>query len=201
MPINNLPDIYFIRHGQTNWNAEGRYQGQKDIALNDFGRAQAKDNGVLLADLFAKNNMKASDVDWSVSPLSRAIETMDIVQQAFSSDTNKVQIDNSLIEVSFGEFEGFLHNDLTSSFAKRGERGDKFWQFRPKNGESYVDLLDRVTPFITSLKKPSVIVSHGGIARVFRHLVTNYARVKTINWSVPQDAILQFSNAKMKLHK
>jgi len=201
MPINNLPDIYFIRHGQTDWNAEGRYQGQKDIALNDLGRAQAKNNGVLLADLFAKNSIKASDVDWFVSPLSRAIETMDIVQQAFSSDTNKVQIDNSLIEVSFGEFEGFLHNDLTSSFAKRGKRGEEFWQYRPKNGESYVDLLDRVTPFIASLKKPSVIVSHGGIARVFRHLVADYAKTKTVNWSVPQDEILHFSNAKMKLHK
>ncbi|MDP1731647.1 MAG: histidine phosphatase family protein, partial [Devosia sp.] len=46
------PELYFVRHGQTDWNAEGRYQGAKDVPLNDIGRGQADKNGMLLRDLF-----------------------------------------------------------------------------------------------------------------------------------------------------
>ncbi len=47
--------IYMIRHGQTDWNAEGRMQGQKDIGLNDTGRQQATENGRKLARILAQS--------------------------------------------------------------------------------------------------------------------------------------------------
>ena len=49
------PAIYYIRHGETAWNAEGRLQGMQDIPLNDLGRRQAAHAGNILADLFARD--------------------------------------------------------------------------------------------------------------------------------------------------
>ncbi len=195
----NLPDIYFIRHGQTDWNAQGRYQGQQDIALNEKGREQALSNGKLLSSLLSKAGLNANKMDWYVSPLSRAIDTMDIIRSNFTNLEIKPIIDKSLIEVSFGEFEGSLHDDILTNFEKRGERSEKFWNFRPKNGESYVDLLDRVEPFISKINKPSIIVSHGGTARVFRYLIEGISKVQAVNLETPQDAILFFSKGELSI--
>jgi phosphohistidine phosphatase SixA len=62
--------IYFIRHGETDWNREGRLQGQQDIPLNDLGRAQAEEAGRRLATLVAPHPLP-----WHVSPLQRTQET------------------------------------------------------------------------------------------------------------------------------
>ncbi len=197
----HLPEIYFIRHGETDWNAIGRYQGQRDIALNEVGKAQAKDNGLLLQRLFDDKGIKAQELNWYVSPLSRAVKTFDIISNAFENENITPIIKPELIEISFGEFEGFLHEELKGNFEKRGERGADFWDFRPKNGENYVDLLNRVKPFIFALSKPCIVVSHGGVGRVFRHVIEDLPKERAVNWAVPQDAILHFNKCKMNIKK
>ena len=74
------PLVYFVRHGLTDWNAEGRYQGSKDIPLNERGRGQAKLNGKLLRMLLERDKRSATDFGWYVSPLGRTRETMDLVR-------------------------------------------------------------------------------------------------------------------------
>ena len=66
------PVIYYIRHGETSWNAEGRLQGAQDIALNDLGRKQAAHAGSILADLFARDARGADQLAFVASPLIRA---------------------------------------------------------------------------------------------------------------------------------
>ena len=70
--------LYFIRHGETDWNAVQRYQGQTDIPLNDKGRAQAARNG---RTLISRLGPAAATLDYVASPLSRASETMAIVRR------------------------------------------------------------------------------------------------------------------------
>jgi broad specificity phosphatase PhoE len=74
------PDItlYFIRHGETDWNAEGRLQGQRDIPLNDLGRVQAVEAGGILNNLY----LQPEDLDWWVSPLLRTRETAERAREA-----------------------------------------------------------------------------------------------------------------------
>ena len=78
LPEAMRPDvtIYFIRHGETEWNAEARYQGQADIPMNARGRAQANRNGESLRPLLPA----IATADYVASPLPRARETMEIVR-------------------------------------------------------------------------------------------------------------------------
>ena len=62
------PELYFIRHGETDWNAEGRYQGSQDIPLNARGRGQADLNGKLLADSFGLTALVLKWFGWSSLP-------------------------------------------------------------------------------------------------------------------------------------
>jgi broad specificity phosphatase PhoE len=191
------PELYFVRHGETDWNAEGRYQGSKDISLNVRGRAQASLNGQLLKDLLARAGKESTDFAWYVSPLSRTRETMDLIRAAMGEPIPDVTIDPRLVEISFGIYEGHLHKDLaTGAMAIAGERDAAFWYFRPPEGESYDDVASRVLDFGASLAGPSIIVSHGGILRVLRHLIEGFPYDRAVNWFPPQDSVVHFTAGK-----
>jgi len=193
----NWPELYFIRHGETDWNAEGRYQGTKDIPLNARGREQAALNGGLLKQLLARAGRASTDFAWYVSPLSRTRQTMDLVRAGIGDPVPDVTIDPRLVEISFGVYEGNLHRDLASgAFAIAGERDASFWHFRPPEGESYDDVSRRVRSFGASLVGPSVIVSHGGVLRVLRHLIEGFPHERAVNWFPPQDSVVHFANGR-----
>src|SRR6478752_9426269 len=62
------PTIYYIRHGETSWNAEGRLQGTLDVPLNELGRKQAVHAGEVLADLFARDGRDKRDLVYCREP-------------------------------------------------------------------------------------------------------------------------------------
>jgi probable phosphoglycerate mutase len=191
------PELYFVRHGETNWNAEGRYQGSKDIPLNDRGRGQAALNGHLLKELLDRAGRVPTDFAWYVSPLGRTRETMDLVRKGTGEPLPEVTVDPRLIEISFGVYEGRLHADLAAGeMAIAGERDASFWHFRPVEGESYDDVAKRVLAFGASLTGPSIIVSHGGILRVLRHLIEGFPPERAVNWVPPQDSVVHFIDGK-----
>ncbi|MEM8665125.1 MAG: histidine phosphatase family protein, partial [Pseudomonadota bacterium] len=102
-----LPDgvrLIHIRHGETDWNVEGRLQGQLDIPLNDTGRGQARRNGDALAAYLAAERLQ--DPDFIASPLSRSVETMAIVRDALGEDA-PFRTDERLREISFGDWSGY----------------------------------------------------------------------------------------------
>src|SRR5258708_6813130 len=74
------PTIFYIRHGETDWNGAGRLQGRHDVPLNARGRAQAMHCGEILRDLLARDGHAA--VEFVASPLGRARETMELVRVA-----------------------------------------------------------------------------------------------------------------------
>jgi len=191
------PELYFVRHGETNWNAEGRYQGSKDIPLNDRGRGQAALNAHLLKELLDRAERTPADFNWYVSPLGRTRETMDLVRKGAGAPLPNVTVDPRLIEISFGVYEGRLHADLAAGeMAIAGERDASFWHFRPAEGESYEDVAKRVLDFGASLTGPSIIVSHGGILRVLRHLIEGFPHERAVNWFPPQDSVVHFIDGK-----
>ena len=198
----NWPELYFIRHGETSWNLEGRYQGSKDIPLNDTGRGQADLNGKLLKRLLERAGRNSEEFDWYVSPLSRTRETMERVRAAFrGAAVLEVVPDERLIEISFGVFEGQLHTDLAAgAMPIAGERDASFWYFRPPEGESYDDLASRVADFGGSLKRRAIIVSHGGVLRVLRRLIEDFPPDRAVNWFPPQDSVIHFADGKATVY-
>jgi probable phosphoglycerate mutase len=194
------PEIYFIRHGETQWNAERRYQGRRDIPLNEKGKGQADQNGRTLAALFAARGLNPNEFEWHGSPLGRTRETMERVRAAFTEPLPEVKYDVRLMEISFGILEGELFEQLPANMAVApGSRTADYWEFRPENGENYRDVEARLAEFSSVLEGPSVVVAHGGIARTLRVLVERAPIVEVVNWAPPQDVIMHFKPGFMEL--
>jgi broad specificity phosphatase PhoE len=181
--------IYFIRHGETDWNAEGRLQGQRDIQLNDLGRAQATRAGLILKAL----HPHPEDMDWWVSPLSRTRETAERVRTAIGLNPTSYKTDDGLKELTFGRWEGMTWKEVRRTEpagASRRER-DK-WGAVPPEGESYAMLSERVQHFLPSLRGDSVLVSHGGVARVLMALIGGHAPSRAAAEDIWQGRVLVF---------
>ena len=160
------PTLYYVRHGETDWNIEARLQGQRDIPLNATGRAQARRCGVILADLFAREARTIAGVDYLASPLLRARATMELVRGSLGLDPADYRVDPSLTEISFGRWEGHTLGELRAIDAHLVDaREHDKWGFVPPGGESYQMLAARMGGWYDNLVRDAVVVAHGGTLR------------------------------------
>ncbi len=103
--MTDFPEVYFLRHGQTEWNLQGRFQGQKDSPLTALGRVQAEDQGRLLRALIA--DWRAVDL-W-VSPLGRTRKTAEI---ALRNVPAMPEIVPELAEINVGGWQGLRRAEI-----------------------------------------------------------------------------------------
>ncbi|GAB4452138.1 MAG: alpha-ribazole phosphatase [Anaerolineales bacterium] len=148
--------LCLVRHGQTDWNLEGRYQGQSDVPLNENGRAQAK---ALAAQLksFTFAAIYSSD-------LTRARETA----QAIANELGlPVQIEARLREINQGEWEGVLVEDIKARYAEIwSQRTTDPASVRPPGGETVGEVAERVYAALDDIarrypRENVLVVSHG----------------------------------------
>ena len=160
------PVIYYIRHGETTWNAEGRLQGVLDIPLNDLGRKQAAEAGNILAGLFARDGRNKSALSFVASPLIRARATMELVRGELKLPPAGYALDDRLREIGYGKWEGSTLPEMQLAdpglYAKR--QTEK-WTVSPPGGESYVQVQARMQDWYNSVRTDTVAVAHGGTAR------------------------------------
>lgn len=185
--------IYVIRHGQTDWNAESRLQGQKDIPLNDTGRQQATGNGLALGAILGAD---AEQFDFVASPLGRTRETMERLRQAMGLDPALYRTDDRLKEVSFGDWEGFTLPELKRSVPERiAERRKVKWDFIPPgdDAESYEILSWRIAAWLKDVNRPTVCVSHGGVIRALFKLFGEMDEDEAASAAIPQDRLLRIA--------
>ncbi len=161
-----MPRLYYIRHGETDWNAEARLQGQREIPINAKGRDQARHCGGILRDLLARDALDPAQFDFVASPLGRTRETMQIVRGELGLDPADYRMDDRLTEISFGKWEGFTLDELRQlSPAAVDEREADKWGFTPPEAESYRTMSLRVIGWYRELARDSVVVAHGGVLR------------------------------------
>ncbi|RWM31894.1 histidine phosphatase family protein [Mesorhizobium sp.] len=191
------PLVYIARHGQTQWNAEGRLQGQADTDINAFGRAQATRNGRRLAEFVAN----PAEFDFVASPMRRTRETMELMRAAMGLDPLAYRTDPRLVELSFGDWQGFTFAELEARHpgSTHGRRAAK-WDFQPpgEDAESYEMLLERVKPWFDALARPTVCVTHGGVMRCLFRFVEGMSKRDAASLEIPQDRLLRLEGRSLE---
>lgn len=196
------PILYFVRHGETDWNLERRLQGQHDIPLNALGRTQAQRCGAILRDLLARGGRAFAEYEYLSSPLSRARETMELMRAALGLDPGRYRTDSRLMEMSFGRWEGFTFAELQAREAPAlAERERNKWGFVLPGGESYAQLEVRVRAWYDELEHESVVTAHGGVCRaLIAHLGVVEPEAASMG-DIRQGAIYVFDGGGMTRHE
>ncbi len=162
-------NLYFIRHGQTDWNVMGRIQGSYDSDLNDTGRKQAEN----LGDYVLESKIAFSKI--YSSKQKRAVQTAQILSKATSVDC--IPIDG-LEEVRFGEWEGLTWEEVRTKYPKEYEEWFHNRRYaKTPQGESYQELIERVVStlkkIISQSKEDVAIVTHGAVIMCLQCYLTD----------------------------
>ena len=188
--------VYYVRHGQTAWNAQRRFQGRRDISLNEQGVAQARRNGRALAEVLHD----PGDFRFICSPLSRARKTMEVMREEMGLAPDGYEILNDLIEASYGDFEGWtvadIERDRPGDFNAR--KADP-WHFQPTGGESMAMVQARIAQLIAGLPERCVIVGHGAVGRAFRRQMLRLSEAQASDFAFPQDKVFRFEGGREEL--
>lgn len=193
-----MPVLYFIRHGETDFNAEGRLQGRRDTELNAIGRRQAAECGDLLRDLFARDNRSPSDFAYVASPLQRARETMEILRRELGLDPSAYTLDDRLMEISYGAWEGLTLPEIEARMpGMLDERERDKWDFAPPGGESYRSLTERMSEWYASLTVDTVAAAHGGGVRALMALFNVMPKEEATHARIAQGVVYVFADGKM----
>jgi len=162
MSVMVLPELLILRHGETEWNREGRIQGQKDSPLTAKGRDQARDQGAILSRLDLTG--------WSarVSPQKRAQDTASLALEGVGI---MPEVDPRLREIEAGEWAGRLSRDIRLEWAYLFESGDEFdWIDHAPGGERFDALEARCRALLDDLSGPTILICHGITSRMLRVL-------------------------------
>ena len=191
-----MPTIYYIRHGETEWNALGRLQGVRDIPLNELGRRQSVDAGHILSDLLMRDGRSETSLTYVASPLGRARQTMELVRGVLKLPLSGYAIDDRLREIGYGEWEGSTLAEMQAKdpdlFAQR--QAEK-WTVAPPGGETYVSVQARMTDWYRGLTADVVAVAHGGTARALMVELGFETPESAADLGIEQGAVYVFSEA------
>lgn len=192
----SAPALVFLRHGETDWNVEGRLQGQRDVPLNERGRRQARRNGEAIAAAIPDIAAFA----FVASPLQRARETMEIARAAMGLDPKAYAVDERLLEITFGDWEGFTTAEIRARepAGLAAREADK-WRFSPPGGESYERLAGRIREWHAELGPRTVVAAHGGVGRVLWIDLVGLTPDEAVAIDVPHDKVFVWNGTSASL--
>ena len=190
---NISPTFYLLRHGETEWNSQKRRQGRRDSPLTERGIRQALANA---SKLRSRLSFDHSLTIFS-SPLGRAAQTASIVIKELGLPPEIIEYETSLVECSFGQWEGLTEKEITRQFPKEWEaRCSDRWNYPPPGGESYADVHNRVSSWYSSssFEGTVIIVGHGLTSRVFRGIFLGLSAQEVFELNEPQDGFIRLQD-------
>jgi broad specificity phosphatase PhoE len=193
-----MPVIYYVRHGETGLNLEGRLQGRRDTVLNAHGRRQAAECAAVLSDLFARDRRQPQEFGYVSSPLKRARETMEIMRATLGLEPRQFEIDERLAEIAYGEWEGLTLPEIEKrSAGTLAQRERDKWDFAPPGGESYRQLAARIGSWYASLTRDTVVAAHGGGVRALMAIMKIVSQEQATHAPVEQGVVYVFEKGKL----
>jgi probable phosphoglycerate mutase len=182
--------LIFLRHGETDWNRELRFQGQRDIPMNERGRRQAARNGRALSGILAAGEWRLVS-----SPLQRSVETMRIALAAAGQAERSFATDPVLMEAHYGDWEGLTLMEIEQRRPQEAQARERDkWGYAPPNGESYAMLSARVAAWLKTLAAPTFMVAHGGVLRALLYHLAGLPAHDAPHLAVPQDRVILFTH-------
>ncbi|MDU8944717.1 histidine phosphatase family protein [Ovoidimarina sediminis] len=179
--------LFLMRHGETVFNAEGRYQGGSDSRLTEAGRGHARVVGEMLAEVLGD-----APVRLVVSPQGRAMETAEIAQSVLPTCVG-LEVDARFREVSMGAWDGHTRAEIAARWPDaRAGRPGRTWIFHGPGGESLDDMVARLDPALQDVAARAdcahVLISHGLAGRILRALHAEMPLEVMLEEDAPQDA-------------
>jgi broad specificity phosphatase PhoE len=181
--------LYFCRHGETEANVEGRFQGWTlDTPLTASGRQQSRTMARVLA-----RDIDPKRIRFVSSPLPRAIATMKIIRESLGVPGGGFDIDPRLMEINLGAWDGLTHEEARARdpAAYDARESDK-WHVRvPGGGENYADVAARAESFVAGLAQDTFAVAHGAFNRILRGLFAGMTWREMSDLDEPQGVVFR----------
>lgn len=176
--------IYFLRHGETDYNLNGKIQGMIDIPLNETGISQAKE---------AYNRLK--DIDFDAVYISGITRTRQTAEYALGRSSEDFIVEPRVLERNYAELEGEEYSVLFDGTYDY-HRSYTDLEYTDFGVETLASMVERVESFIAELKtKPYenvLIVSHGGLGRVFYYVMTQVPFEDLVDFRLGNTQTLEF---------
>lgn len=187
-----FPKIYFLRHGQTEWNAQRRIQGQLESRLSLLGEGHAQQQAALIAPFLNQ------DLDCFASPLGRAQQTAEIALAGVSYVT-----DPRLAEAHAGKLQGLTLDEVALRYPEISAANPRHLDLfcAAPDGEGFDSFYGRILDFMTDLRGPSVVVAHGLLGQVMRGIVQGLDREEMAKLSNEQGCIYLLEDGCERLLK
>jgi len=192
--VTGVTKLLLVRHGETDWNRDGRWQGGSDTRLNDLGREQAR--------ALAEQLDGEIDVLYS-SDLARAWETAEIVAAKLGLE---VRLDPRLRERGFGSWEGLTTTEIEERFGDAHRRWLAGEGAGADDAETFEDFSARVEDFLSDVLRlhpgeEVMVISHGGSIRVIHALAAgvDYVRDHRLIPGVPNCTVARYGAREGKL--
>ena len=176
---------------------EGRFQGQLDSPLTEYGVEQVTHVAHMLRVIV--NDI--SDVEVFSSPLGRTLQTTKIICNTLGYDLSKVKIDSRLTEVSIGSWDGLTISEIEDKFPGALVSTDQYdWYFNNPDGETYEAVVARVSSWLDSIEdyERVIAISHGLTGRILRGVYAKLEKRKSLELEVSQNIIFKLSNGTIE---
>ena len=196
-----LPIIILVRHGQTKWNVEGRYQGRLNSDLTEKGKEQAKSNASKIAKIAKVLKLNEPFKIFS-SPLGRAKESCHIICDELGIDKKEIIFDERISEFNYGIFEGQTRDECREKYPEvLAKREANKWSYQIENGESYILVTKRLKSWLESVadEKVVVMVAHEMVNRALRGIYCHLDSDSMLLLRQENDVVIKLENKKESL--
>lgn len=188
-----VPDLILLRHGETEWNRAGRFQGHRDSPLTSLGRAQAAAMGQLLAGLGIGTRTHRA----RTSPQPRALET---ARLALGPLGIRAEPDPRLMEIGMGRWTGLCRSEIDARWPPPpGGEGLLDFYARCEGGETLDAVAERAAALLRSLSGPTILVTHGVTLRLLCAAALGQGRREAGSYPFRQGQVVRIAGGRMTL--